>query len=414
MKKTQYLENISEGLNTLRSHKFRSTLTVLGIIIGVWTVIVISSILTGMRQNIVGMVEDYGTENIYAFHFRTGFQGIPSREEMMRKPLTVEDAEAVRQRSKSIREVGYQGFALFQTTMVRYREESFSRVELLGVSPNVAEMVNAVLSEGRYLSEVDDRHRRKVCVLGLNVIEALFPTQQQIVGREIEISGNRFTVVGLLEKRKNTIFGSSDEDNKIYIPYRTFRELWPKGEALVIIARAKPGKLAGAMDELEAILRAQRKVRFDQENNFDINTADRMVDQFDAITAGIGLVAIAISGVGLLVGGIGVMNIMLVSVTERTREIGVRKAVGAKAKDIVIQFLFEAMTLTTVGGFVGIGLAVLTSFGILQLFPTIPADIPTWAVLTGFLVSMGVGLVFGVWPALKASQLDPIESLRYE
>jgi putative ABC transport system permease protein len=178
--------------------------------------------------------------------------------------------------------------------------------------------------------------------------------------------------------------------------------------------RAKTGQIMKAMDDAERILRRQRNVKFNEPNNFDLTTAERFVQQFDQITASVGLIAIAISGVGLLVGGIGVMNIMLVSVTERTREIGVRKAVGAKRNDITFQFLFEAMTLTTTGGIIGIALAVLTSYIILWAVPGLPAQIPMWAVVTGFVVSMAVGLIFGVWPAVKASRLDPIESLRYE
>jgi putative ABC transport system permease protein len=182
----------------------------------------------------------------------------------------------------------------------------------------------------------------------------------------------------------------------------------------LIVAQAVEGSLAQALDQVEIALRRQRGLRFDEENDFSLNTSDGFVKQFDSITSTIGLVAIAISGVGLLVGGIGVMNIMLVSVTERTREIGVRRAIGAKRRDIVFQFLFEATTLTTLGGILGIVLAVLTSYIIVYLLPDLPAAIPIWAVMTGFLVSVSVGLIFGVWPAVKAAHLDPIESLRYE
>ncbi|MFQ5740718.1 MAG: ABC transporter permease [Acidobacteriota bacterium] len=414
MKKTQYLENIYEALYTLRSHKVRSFLTVLGVIIGVLTVIVIASLLTGMRQNIVGMVEDYGTDNIYAFHLKTGFQGPPSREEWMRQPLTVEDAKALERRSTAIQEVAYQAFALFRTQTVRFGSESFSRANVLGVSPNIAEVVNAALSEGRFFGKSDDLRRASVCVIGTNVVEALFPHERRILGRSVLVAGHPLTVVGILEKRKNTLFGESDDDNVVYIPYRTMRKLMPRNKALLLLIHARQGQLAQAWDQTEAILRNQRKVRFDQPNNFDLNTADRMIDQFDSITATIGLVAIAISAVGLLVGGIGVMNIMLVSVTERTREIGVRKAVGAQRRDIIFQFLFEAMTLTTVGGAIGIVLAILVSYAIIWLIPSLPATIPIWAVVTGFTVSVSVGLIFGVWPAVKAAGLDPIESLRYE
>ena len=414
MNLNQYVENIYMGLDTLRSHKMRSFLTVLGVIIGVLTVIVISSILTGMRQSIINLVEEYGTQNIYAFHLSTGpHVGRRDRQEWQRKPLTVEDAEAIRREASAIEDVSYQAFG-FSNPTVKYRDKSYRQAQLQGVSPNHGAVTNIALDEGRFVSRIDDLHRNKIAILGVNVVEALFPNYDRVVGRVIEIDGHRFMVAGTLQKRKATVFGSSDEDNIIYIPYRTFRSLYPKSDLLLIIARAREGQLAKGLDQIEAILRRQRGVRFNEKDNFDLTTADRMIEQFDSITASVGLIAIAISGVGLLVGGIGVMNIMLVSVTERTREIGVRKAIGAKRRDITFQFLFEAMTLTTSGGVLGILFAVGVSYLLLWLLPNIPAQIPMWAVTVGFVVSVSVGLVFGVWPAVKAARLDPIEALRHE
>jgi len=410
----QYLENIWMGLDTLRAHKVRSFLTVLGVIIGVLTVIVIAAILTGMRQNIVNLVEEYGTHNIYAFHLTTGPHfGPRDRREWQRKPLTVEDAEAIRQEAFSVEEVSYQGFYWGSPT-IKYRDRTYRQGQYAGVSPHHASVTNIALDEGRFIGNVDDLRRTNVAVLGVDVVDALFPQYDSVIGRIVEIDGRRFMVIGTLQKRKSTFFGSGEEDRAIYIPYRTFRKLSPNSDFLMIISRAKNGQMARALGEIESILRRQRGLRFADESNFDLTTSDRMIEQFDSITATAGLIAIAVSGVGLLVGGIGVMNIMLVSVTERTREIGVRKAIGAKRKDIIFQFLFEAMTLTTSGGILGILLAVGVSYLIMWLMPSLPADIPTWAVTTGFLVSVGVGLVFGVWPAVKASRLDPIESLRYE
>lgn len=414
MNANQYRENINMALGTLRSHKMRSVLTVLGIIIGVGTVIVIASILTGVRSNIIGLVEQYGTHNIYAFHLTTGIQlGPHNREEWQRKPLEIDDAVAIRNQCSSVQDVGYFGFQ-FGNPNVQYKGERFRNAQLQGVSPSLAAVTNVSLSEGRFVSPVDDLRRTNVAVIGVNVVEALFPFYGTVVGRTILIDGNQFTVIGTLEKRKATFFGSSDEDNIIYIPYRTLRKNSPRSDFLLIVANAKDGQLARALDEIEAVLRRQRGVRYDAENDFDLTTSDKFVEQFDKITSTIGLAAIAISGVGLLVGGIGVMNIMLVSVKERTREIGVRKAIGAKRKDIVFQFLFEAMTLSTSGGIIGIVLAVICSYVILWFLPEMPASIPMWAVVTGFCVSLSIGLIFGVWPAVKASKLDPIESLRYE
>ncbi|GAB4232977.1 MAG: ABC transporter permease [Acidobacteriota bacterium] len=410
----QVSENLRMGWETLRSHKMRSFLTVLGVIIGVLTVIVIASILTGMRQNIIGLVEQYGTHNIYAFHLSTGPQlGPRDRKEWQRKPLTVEDAEAVKIGAPDVEEVTYQGFYL-RRPVVKYRDRTYRQAELRGVAPNFMNLMNLPLDEGRFITETDDRRRNDVAVLGASVVEALFPNYTDIVGRVIEIDGNQFTVIGTVEKRQATFLGSNEEDQEIYIPYRTFRKIAPRADFLLLIARAREGRLAAAMGQIEAVLRRQRGLRYDEDNNFDLTTSDRIIEQFDSITATAGLIAIAVSGVGLLVGGIGVMNIMLVSVTERTREIGVRKAIGARRRDITLQFLFEAMTLTTSGGLLGVILAILVSYLLTWLLPALPSDIPVWAVVTGVTVSMAVGLVFGVWPAVKAARLDPIEALRYE
>ena len=416
MKRTQYSENIRMALETIRSNMFRSFLTVLGVIIGVLTVVMISSILTGVRKNLVGLVQEYGTDNIFAFHLKSGFQGLPSREEMARKPLTVEDANALRMDSTAIRDVAYQAISLihWRGRTVRYRSESFSRAKISGVSPNFGDVINASLEEGRFLSASDNFRAADVGIIGSNVVEALFPHTHRVLGRSIKLDGHPITIVGVLGERENVLFGETDDDNTVYIPYQTMRKLSPEDRFLMIVVQARENQLAEAMDEAESILRRQRGLRFDQSNNFDLNTADKMIEQFDALTATMGLVAIAISAVGLMVGGIGVMNIMLVSVTERTREIGLRKAVGAKRQDIIFQFLFEAMTLTTIGGLLGILLSILGSYVLAYFMPTLPASIPLWALTAGLVVSVSIGLIFGVFPAFKAASLDPIESLRWE
>jgi putative ABC transport system permease protein len=218
----------------------------------------------------------------------------------------------------------------------------------------------------------------------------------------------------VLEKRKNSFLGENDEDNAIYIPFKTLRQIAPGPKWMMLVIQAKTGKIHEALDQVEGVLRRQRSVKFNDPDNFDLGTADRFISEFDSITKLAGLIAIAMSSVGLLVGGIGVMNIMLVSVTERTPEIGVRKAMGARSRDITTQFLCEAMTLTFLGGFIGVVLAVAASQIIMFFVPSLPASIPVWAVVAGLTVSVAVGLVFGVWPARKASRLDPVECLRYE
>lgn len=403
------------AFDNIRAHKFRSFLTVLGIIIGVVVVIVVSSLLTGMRNSIVKYVEQYGTNNIYAFHLSTGINvGPQDRSERSRKPLPIEDGEAIRNQAEAVEDVASQLFVWQIERTLTYKGLTYKEGELSGVSPNFANATNISINEGRFLNEIDDQHRREVMVIGLGVAEALFPRQSNIVGLKVLMGGKEFEIIGVLEKRKNGVFGESEEDNAMFIPLRTAKKMSPQSEYLFLMIRAKSGQLRTALDQSEAILRRQRGVPYSDPNNFDLSTADRIVEQFDSITAVVGLIAIAISSIGLLVGGIGVMNIMLVSVTERTAEIGVRKAIGARRGDIVLQFLFEAMTLTFFGGLLGVALALGVSQILLLVFPSLPASIPLWAVIAGLVVSLFVGLVFGVWPARKASRLDPIECLRYE
>jgi putative ABC transport system permease protein len=295
---------------------------------------------------------------------------------------------------------------------ITYEGTTYKQGNLQGVSANHGLITNVVLSEGRYISETDDQHRRDCMVIGVNVAEALFPKRSQVAGAQVLLAGRTFEVIGVLDKRKGGFMGDSDEDNAVYIPFRTARKLSPRSDFTLLIIRAKSGLIRTALDQSEEILRRQRAVKYSDPNNFDLSTADKFIAQFDSITAGVGLVAIAISSVGLLVGGIGVMNIMLVSVTERTQEIGVRKAIGARRGDIVKQFLFEAMTLTFLGGVLGVILAIGISQLLGVLIPSLPASVPLWAVVAGLAVSIAVGLIFGVWPARKASRLDPIEALR--
>jgi putative ABC transport system permease protein len=412
-------ETVGMALDSVRSHKFRSFLTVLGIVIGVMTAITIASILTGLRQNIIAIIEEYGTNNIYAFHLSTGPRVNEDRSERLRKPLTVADAEAIQAQASAVEEVahvapnvGYSGGPFNDN--ITYQGHNYRWGNTAGVSPNYAGISNIILREGRFISEMDDQQRANVMVIGVNAADALFPGQSQIAGTQVRMGGYNFEIVGVLEKRKAGFFGENEEDNAVFIPFRTAQKVAPAKGYMLMVIRARAGQVNEALQQSEEILRRRRNVKFGDANNFDIKTADKFIEQFDSITGMIGLIAIAISSLGLLVGGIGVMNIMLVSVTERTREIGVRKALGARRKDIVRQFLFEAMTLTFLGGILGVVLAVGISRVIMFLVPSLPASIPSWAVITGLTVSVGVGLIFGVWPARKASRLDPIECLRYE
>ena len=408
------------ALDSVRSNKFRSFLTVLGIVIGVFTAIVVASILTGMRQNLIAMIEEYGTNNIYAFHLTTGPRTNTDRSERLRKPLTVDDAEAIKAQASAVEDiaveapnVGYSGGPFDDN--ITYRGNNYRWGNTTGVTANYGDLTNVTIRQGRFITDADNDQRRNVLVIGVNAADALFPGEQNnIAGKEVRMGGYNFEVVGVLEKRKAGFFGENEEDNAVYLPLRTAQKVAPARGWLLFVIKARAGQLNEALTQSEDILRRRRNVNFGDPNNFDIKTADNFVKQFDSITAMVGLIAIAISSLGLLVGGIGVMNIMLVSVTERTQEIGVRKALGARRRDITNQFLFEAMTLTFIGGMIGVLSAIGISKLIMALVPSLPASVPTWAVVSGLSVSIFVGLVFGVWPARKAARLDPIECLRYE
>jgi putative ABC transport system permease protein len=412
-------EVLKMAYDSVISHKFRSFLTILGIVVGIITAVVVASILTGFRQSVVAMFEEYGTNNIYLFHLSTGF-GPSNRDERNRKPLTLDDANAILAQSTAVQDISTVAINIgswgngFDDNMI-YKNKSYRWAQTDGVTPNYAGLVNLVIHEGRWLTEMDNYERRNVLVIGVNAVDALFDGDAaEAIGKVIRMNGDTWEVIGVMEKRKTGFFGENEEDSKIFMPYRTARKVAPTRDAVLHIAQAKPGRLNDAVFEIEDIHRVRREVKEGQPNNFDVKTAQDFMRQFDGMIAGIGLAAIAISCLGLLVGGIGVMNIMLVSVTERTKEIGIRKALGATRKAIVFQFLAEAMALTFLGGTIGLTLAILISNLIMMLVPSLPAKVELWMILASLGTSVGIGLIFGVLPARKAAKLDPIEALRYE
>ena len=407
------------AIDSIMGHKFRSALTILGIVIGLITGIVVFSILTGMRQSIVAIIEEYGSNNIYAFHLSTGF-GPPNRDERNRKPLTDEDATAILAQSSTVEDIAQVAVNIgswgsgFDDNLV-YEGKNYRWALTDGVTPNYMQITNLTLKQGRWITESDNYQRRNVIVVGVNTVEALFPNDKDdVVGKVVRMNGTTWEIIGVIEKRKAGFFGENEEDRKVFLPFRTARKAAPTRDAVLHIIQAKQGQLNDAVLEVEGILRQRRGVKFGEPNNFDIKTADNFIAQFDGILGGVGAAAIAISLLGLLVGGIGVMNIMLVSVTERTKEIGIRKAIGATKSAIILQFLLEAMTLTFFGGLVGVTLSIGISNLIMFFFPSLPAIIELWAIGAALLISVSIGLIFGVLPALKAARLDPIECLRYE
>ena len=407
-----YRENLKMALETLLVHKFRSFLTILGIVVGVVVVIVIAAALAGLRQSIVTQIEDVGVNNIYAFHQPIMQTGIRSRDERMRRPFKPTDAAAIKEQIDAVQDVAMMMPGNVGGIQIQYRSQRLRSTDFNGVSANFGTVANVKIENGRFFSNSEESRRMAVAVLGPDAAEALF-NDLDPVGKQILINGRSFNVIGVAEKSK-TSFLTSSADNFVYIPYGTLRRMTPANEQLVLIIQAKSGMRDVVLDETEGLLRRIRGVGHNEENNFDLTTSDRIIEQLDSITAMLGIAMISISGVGLLVGGIGVMNIMLVSVTERTREIGVRKAVGATRMDIVLQFLFEAMTISGVGGLFGVIIAAILSWMIVLLIPGLPAAIQLWAVFTGLGVSIAIGLIFGVWPARKAAMLDPISALRYE
>jgi putative ABC transport system permease protein len=346
--------------------------------------------------------------------------GGANRDERNRKVLTDDDADAIMAQSSTVEDIalvdpGIGNFGPSFNDNMTYEGRNYRWANVDGVTPNYDRIANLALSEGRWLTDADNYQRRNVVVLGVNAREALFPDPNDTpIGKVIRMNGATWEVIGVVEKRKAGFFGENEEDRKVFMPYRTARKVAPQRDFLLMIIQGKQGQLNDAVAEIEGILRQRRNVKYGDPNDFDVKTADNFIAQFDGIIGGVGLAAIAISCLGLLVGGIGVMNIMLVSVTERTKEIGIRKAIGATKSAIVFQFLLEAMTRTLFGGIIGVVLAVGISNLIMLLIPSMPATVELWMIMVSLGVSIGVGLVFGVLPARKASRLDPIDCLRYE
>ncbi|MBI4164931.1 MAG: ABC transporter permease [Acidobacteria bacterium] len=411
-----FRENLLLALDTLRTHKFRSLLTILGVLIGTMTVIAVASIIAGLDRQVVEIAEQFGTRTIWVMKMDFSV-GRMTREERMRKPLTFEDAMAIREQCPSVEEVSAVLFKELHDfgpppTSVKYKGQEMLDAQFAGATPEHMRLVNASIADGRFFTQTDDLHRRDVAVIGDAVSERFFANEDPI-GKSILVDGHAVEVIGVFTKFKG-LLGDNSDDRSVMVPYQTFKKFQPMAKENFLIVLAYPGRVGDAMEEMRGLLRRRRHVKLEDPDSFGFGTAELIVRQLRDIMSTVVLVTVVISSVGLLVGGIGVMNIMLVSVTERTREIGVRKAIGARRSDITWQFLLEAMTLTGLGGVLGILAGITISMLVRTFVPSLPSSVPLWSVAAGFAVAVSVGLFFGIWPALKASRLDPIVALRYE
>lgn len=415
-------ENIRFAASALIGHKLRSALTILGIVIGVATVISMVSVIEGFNNNVISNFQAFGATLVQFQKFDPQFGPGGNRDEdqRLRKDLTYEDAMALKRLIPSMLAVSPERYWFAGgdgdngAPIVKYEGKEATPDLLVGVIEDYAAANNHFVSEGRFVNDGDQRHAAPVTVIGFVIAETLFPHTDPL-GKKVNIGGRSYTVVGIMEAQGATFFESTDAH--VYLPLSTFDAHFPwikraRGVNIATVPR-DPAWVEKITEQGISVLRARRKVPFNKPNDFGILTPDKLIGNFRKITGGITLAMIFVSSIALLVGGVGVMNIMLVSVTERTREIGIRKAIGAVRRDIVTQFLTEAMTLSAIGGVLGVmvGLAISAIAGKLSPLPT---NTPMWSIVVGLLVSISVGLFFGIYPAYKAARLDPIEALRYE
>ncbi len=406
----QLLEGFRVAGGALRANKMRSFLTTLGIVIGVAAVIAVVSIVQGLQFLIVGQLQDVGATYLRVLpEVRFAAPGQVTRPVL----LTTDDAEAIVEQVPGIE---WMSPLLFGNATVKYRQRQHDPLYIAGTNQHWQEVVNQTVDRGRFFSTVDIRQRRKVAVIGESVVEEL-RLGDQPVGKEIYVGSVPVTVIGVMEEQGQVL--GQDQDDLVVVPFDTALSLFGRRAAdqvQIHLRVASTEAIEPARDGIRRLLRQRHDLAEGQPDDFQIQTQDDLLELFETVLGAVTWVVIGVVGIALVVGGIGIMNIMLVSVTERTREIGVRKAVGARRQDILVQFLIEAVTLSLVGGGIGLLLGWGAGAGVVAIIPIDlpPAHVPLWAVLLSFGFSSAVGIVFGIYPAARAARLDPIEALRYE
>lgn len=406
-------ESAQMALATLRENKLRAGLTILGVTVGVVTVLAMVSIIQGLNKAFAEQIESLGSNAVWVTKFDPSFGKPPGQEERQRKELTIADADAIRDEIPTIADVSPIQREI--SVVVRHKDKQSTPI-LIGCTSHYEFVQNQYVGYGRFITELDMQERSNVAVIGRDLEKALFPNNEDPIGAEIKVDGNPFKIVGVMSVL-GSFFGQS-RDNIIFIPLTTTQKYYPKIDPpqtiFAIIVRPKDRSVVKqTMDDMRDLLRRRRQVPFGEKDNFGISSQDALLDIYNQLTGATYLVLTAISAVALMIGGIGVMNIMLVSVTERTKEIGIRKAVGATRVSVMSQFLIEAVILTAIGGLIGLIIGELLSV-LINNYSPLPAYIPLWAILVGIAVSTGVGVVFGLYPAWRASNLNPIDALRYE
>lgn len=410
-------ENLQMAMTAVWTHRFRSGLTILGVVIGITTVVTVSSLLTGMRASIMTFLDSLGPDNIFISRTDNpgNDQGGPPKQRK-RRAIEPEYVELIKRYSTTVEDVALEldvpPASNGNVVTAKVRGYDTDNLSISGSTPNSIILTPRDFEEGRYFTDEENIRGAHVAVLGYDIAHTLFP-QGNAVGRDFILDGTEYTVVGVAAKAKGGFLGENGQDSEVDIPLKTAQARYPQLTSYLITAKAKPGMRKDAYDDVEAILRRARHVKNGDPDDFSMQTPDQIMHQIDNVTGIIGIVAIAISGLGLLVGGIGVMNIMLVSVTERTREIGIRKALGARREDVLLQFLIESVILALLGGALGVLSGVIIAEGVTAIIG-MPSAIKLWAVAAGLTVAASVGVFFGVYPARKAAKLDPIVALRFE